>query len=384
MNKSILVFGEDWGGHPSSSQHLITGLMATQQCPIHWVNSIGLRQPSCCARDAKRLINKLSHWFGRTTPGSNSAGSTQQPIKVIQPKTLPAPQSDWARAMASHFLSKQLQASTQCQHDIIWTSLPTAIDTINKLPHRGLVYYAGDDFGALAGVDHQTVLQREHTLLNQADLVIAASDSLKRILQQRAPKQRNIKVLPHGVDLTLFQTPTTRARDLPDHPLIAGFYGSLSNWIDQPLLCHVMQAMPHWQFVFVGQIETDIRALQAQPNFVHLPAKPHHQLPSYSQHWQAALLPFVDNRQIRACNPLKLREYLATGTPVVSTPFSALVPYLNSVHIADDAALFIQQLRAIEQKDPKIQQASAIGCELVSHESWQQRCQLLATWLEEL
>lgn len=384
MTKSMLVFGEDWGGHPSSSQHLISGLMQQHHYPINWINSIGLRQPHYSVRDAKRLCHKISHWFNGHTAQPTSAVQGIQPAHIIQPKTLPAPQSRWARSIASHYLSKQLQKTIKQPQDIIWTSLPTAIDTINKLAHGKVVYYAGDDFAGLAGVDHDTVLQREHTLLNQADLVIAASHTLKRILQQRAPKQRNIKVLPHGVDLSLFQTPTARATDLPEHPLIAGFYGSLSTWLDQPLLCQVMQALPHWKFVFIGNIETDITTLLAQPNFIHIPAKLHHQLPSYSQHWQASLLPFVDNTQIRACNPLKLREYLATGVPVITTAFPALVPYLPSVQIADDAALFIQHLRAIEQKDPRIQQASIAGLDLVSDESWQQRSQMLATWLEEL
>jgi hypothetical protein len=47
-------------------------------------------------------------------------------------------------------------------------------------------------------------------------------------------------------------------------------------------------------------------------------------------------LPFVDNAQIKACNPLKLLEYLATGTPVISTPFPALMPYKHMLHVVQD------------------------------------------------
>ncbi len=384
MSKSMLVFAEDWGGHPSSSQHLIKGLIEQYSYPVNWVNSIGLRQPRIGVRDLRRVLQKLVSRGAKENSSSTATAqnlSTTTPLNVLQPKAWPAPQSHWSRALASQMLAKQL---SPYRADIIWTALPTAIDSIKKLPHQSLVYYAGDDFGALAGVDHQTVLMREQALLQQADLVIAASETLANLLQSRAPQQCNIKVLPHGVDLDLFQGVTLAAQDLPAGDLIAGFYGSLSNWLDQSLLAEVMHTLPHWQFVFIGKIETDISTLKAFPNFVHLSAKPHHQLASYSQHWQACLLPFVDNGQIRACNPLKLREYLATGNPVISTYFPALNDYKNSVNLAQDSQGFIQHLRAIEQNQPRIQQASQFGLKQVQAESWQHRVQQLATWLEHL
>ncbi|HQS50074.1 MAG TPA: hypothetical protein PK706_27145, partial [Xanthobacteraceae bacterium] len=42
-----------------------------------------------------------------------------------------------------------------------------------------------------------------------------------------------------------------------------------------------------------------------------------------------------DTPQIRACNPLKLREYLASGTPVAATRFPALAPYAHLVSAID-------------------------------------------------
>ena len=54
----IVVFGEDFGGLPSSTQHLIKHLAKNHR--ILWVNSIGLRQPTPTTKDAKRLVAKLS------------------------------------------------------------------------------------------------------------------------------------------------------------------------------------------------------------------------------------------------------------------------------------------------------------------------------------
>ena len=35
------------------------------------------------------------------------------------------------------------------------------------------------------------------------------------------------------------------------------------------------------------------------------------------------------------CNPLKLREYIASGTPIVTTDFNAVNQYRNHLQIAD-------------------------------------------------
>ena len=52
----LIVFGEDWGAHPSSTQHLISRIALNG--PVIWVNSIGMRRPRFSARDLKRVWTK--------------------------------------------------------------------------------------------------------------------------------------------------------------------------------------------------------------------------------------------------------------------------------------------------------------------------------------
>ncbi len=53
----LVVFGEDWGGHPSSTQHLVRRLSGQRR--VVWVNSIGLRRPRLDRADLARLGRKL-------------------------------------------------------------------------------------------------------------------------------------------------------------------------------------------------------------------------------------------------------------------------------------------------------------------------------------
>lgn len=352
MLPPLIVFGEDWGAHPSSTQHLIKRLTAER--PVIWVNSIGLRRPGFNRRDLRRVWQKLrallQHQFA-TKPATNQAesapatstttapNSPPQPT-VIAPLAIPLPGVGWARAINRRLLRRQIQRTlqqlqlTDCQ-PVLWLSLPTGVDLIGQLNERAVIYYCGDDFSALSGVDHTAVSLLERELAEKADLILAASPALV----QRFPADKT-QLLPHGVDIRLFSTPQPRAADLPSGKPIAGFYGSISEWIDTELLAQTAERLPHWNFVLIGPIQTDIAPLHGKPNIFLLGPRPHHALPSYVQHWQVSMLPFRDNAQIRACNPLKLREYLAAQKPVASTDFPALDGYRELVHVGTDADRF--------------------------------------------
>jgi glycosyltransferase involved in cell wall biosynthesis len=55
-----------------------------------------------------------------------------------------------------------------------------------------------------------------------------------------------------------------------------------------------------------------------------------------------ALLPVQQNPWTEAVNPLKLKEYLALGKPIVSRPFPELAKYSDVVYEANTPAEFAQ------------------------------------------
>ncbi|GAA5644680.1 glycosyltransferase family 1 protein [Vibrio proteolyticus] len=370
--RDLIVFGEDFGGLPSSTQHLITRLADVRK--ILWVNSIGLRQPKLNRQDVYRAWNKL---FGGAAEQYLLPENHLHPnITVINLHTIPAPSSDAARWCAKTLMRYQLNRALRTlklHQPILWTSLPTAADLCGELGESAVVYYCGDDFSALSGVDHQVVAEHERRLVHKANLVIAASDTL----QAQFPAEKS-RVLTHGVDLELFTRPAPKAQDMPSTGKpSAGFYGSLEHWLDYSLLSELCEKRADWDFVFVGPIRTPHYPLPQLSNVHYLGPKPFHLLPQYSQHWDVALLPFLPNQQIQACNPLKLREYLATGTRVISTPFPALDPYRHYVNVARNADEFsnCMDLETTTKPIPK---------KLLQGESWNQRSEQLNNWLEAL
>ncbi|MGI9276780.1 MAG: glycosyltransferase [Endozoicomonas sp.] len=370
----LVVFGEDWGGLPSSTQHLISHLLPDHR--VIWINSIGMRSPGINLRDLRRIINKAKTMFS-ASEAPNSDAQAVSPI-VISPWVIPFHGLSMVRQINKKLLLKIIRRVCEEQNFqdvILWTSLPTAVDVVGNLGEKTSIYYCGDDFEALDGVDHATVGPMEKELADKVDLILVVSETLAKKLP--GP---NTVLLPHGVDYELFTNPKPHPGDFPrEHP-IAGFYGCLSEWLDVEMLSQAATALPGWKFVFVGAIKTDVGVLRELPNVHFLGPRPHAKLPAYVQNWDVAMLPFRHNKQIEACNPLKLREYLASGTAIASTDFPAVRIYQDHIAIQSHREPFSRVIqRAYESRDEK-----PVRQQQVAGESWRHRAAQLEKLINHL
>jgi glycosyltransferase involved in cell wall biosynthesis len=78
-------------------------------------------------------------------------------------------------------------------------------------------------------------------------------------------------------------------------------------------------------------------------------------VPEYGKRFDVALLPLHQSKWAEAVNPLKLKEYLALGKPVVSTPFPELQKYLDVVYEAETPSAFAGCIeKAISENSPEL------------------------------
>ncbi len=378
----LIVFGEDWGAHPSSTQHLIARIAADR--PVVWVNSIGMRRPRFSLRDLRRVWNKLSAMLEGGASRAHSPETPPDPIKVIQPRAVSWPGNPLAhwvnRTLVGNQVRAQLRSLGPTDRPILWLSLPTAVCFAGTFDEAAVVYYAGDDFSALEGVDHQPVARLEADLAEKADAIIAASDGIAA----KFPRDKTF-IIAHGCDFERFAAPAAEPEDLRmrecDTRPVAGFYGSLSTWLDQDLLAGAAERLPHWRFVLIGDKSCDLSRLEALENIEFYGRRSHRDLPGYVQSWDVSLMPFKDNAQIRACNPLKLREYMAAGTPIVSTDFPALNPYREHIHIETSADRFAGAIEVAAQEGRDRRKARR---KAVARESWERKAGDAAVLLDVL
>ncbi len=330
----FIVFAEDWASHPSSTQHLFAELAKNHE--IHWVNSIGMRKPSLKLNDLKRVLSKFKQLFSKS---SHNAIKTPKALRVYKLPVLPWHDNALIKRF-NKWVYSQYFKNISDEPVMYWLSVPTAEYLITKQKRDKLVYYCGDDFSALAGVDATLVAPFEKNLIQKADLIYVIS----AFLMNKMPSQKT-QMLSHGVSYDLFTSQCEIASEIShlNGPII-GFYGSINAWLDIALLTALVAQRPSYQLVLVGDIVGPTAQLLQFKNVTHIPAVEHARLASFSAHWNVSVLPFVNNEQIRACDPLKLKEYLAAGTPIVATDFPAVKQYQTDIFIGKTHEQFINKI----------------------------------------
>ena len=237
-------------------------------------------------------------------------------------------------------------------------------------PHAPrVVYHCVDRWDAFSTYDSNMMAEMDKRCCQNADLVIASSQDLVERCRRHSA---NVHLVSHGVDHDHFsqalQT-TQRPADLPPGR-VAGFFGLLSEWLDQDILIEVARRVPECEIVLIGKADVSIERLKAIHNIHLLGPRPFSQLPAYVAHFDVGLIPFVINELTLAVNPIKLREMLSAGCPVVSTDLPEVHAYKGrGVVVAVSAGAFAA---AVEQRirNPALTAERAQISAGVANETW--------------
>ena len=335
----IIVFANDWTGDPLSKKHIVQRLAARNR--ILWVNSLGNRNPSATVRDFRRAADKVGQWIR----GSREVADN---IHVFAPLVIPYHGYATARMLNRRLLVWSLRrecAKLGFRDPITWSFVPSSGEVAGSLGEKLLVYHCVDEYSKFTGTNESAILAMERRMMERADLVIVSSD---RLLETKRPFNSNTVLITHGVDVPHFRKACTDA--LPPPPgaenlrgPVIGFFGLIADWVDLETVRHLAASRPDWSVVLIGEIQTDVSALRALPN-VHFPGRrPYQELPAWCRKFDVAILPFVNNELTLAANPLKMREYLAAGLPVVASPLPEVLKYSSMVRTAGTPTEFLQQ-----------------------------------------
>jgi glycosyltransferase involved in cell wall biosynthesis len=213
----------------------------------------------------------------------------------------------------------------------------------------------------------------EQDMCARADLVFVTS----RVLLERKKRfNPETHLASHGVDHAHFSKALDPATRVPadvagvPHPII-GFFGLIEDWIDVDLMAYIAEQRPGWSVVVIGKEKTDCSRLRRHPNVFMLGRKPYEELPGYCKAFDVALCPFVLNELTRNVNPIKLREYLSAGLPVVSTGIPEMKNYPSWCAIADEPAAFLAACeQAIAEDSPDKRRSRS---EAMAAETWERR-----------
>lgn len=352
----FIVFADDWGRHPSSCQHLFRRIIPHAQ--VIWVNTIGLRTPRINLHDFRRTMQVIRAWVrpdaqAGTRARAGGSGAVLPPAHcalpngaacphILSPVMWPSFRSRGSVAFNHHLLSravhKALRHIAPGKHPILVSTSPTVPGLFRDHAFRRKVYYCVDDFTHWRGIDGRAVHRLEQETLDACDLMIAASAS---ILETRSSCASVSTLLTHGVDLTHFSCAT---RD-PSSPLAAlprplvGMFGIFDRRVDGKALKAAALLSPQATFVILGPVvDRDPGEFRDLPNVRFMGSVPYADLPGHVCHFDLCMLPYVVDESTHHINPLKLKEYLATGKPVIASPIPEAIGLADHLVLADAQA----------------------------------------------
>ena len=336
--QSIICFaGEDWWyHHPHSKNHILRRL--AQQNRVLFVNSITMGLPSVSNPDfflkIRRKLKSYMRWLKRAPEG----------LWVMTPIALPIFSSRWARTLNRWLLFVQLQLAMRlCRmHDpIVWAAIPSAADIVDALNPKLLLYQVSDKYDANedSALSAQVIRELDRRLKERAAMVLYSG---RKLFQESEVEHRYF--LEQAVDFDHFATPAAEAA--PDiaaipHPVL-GYWGAMDYVMDVDLMAEVARRRPNWHWVMIGMKSNAVQI--DAPNVHFLGSKPYASLPQYLRHFDVCVLPWrTTNNFTSYGSAIKVREYLATGKPVVIAP---LYEYLETpgLRLYDGAEQFISQV----------------------------------------
>jgi glycosyltransferase involved in cell wall biosynthesis len=377
-DSAIVYFGNDWSGeNRTSSHHIAQQLSKTHE--VIYIECPGLRAPSGSTRDVRKLFRKLSKLVSPPKQVSPS-------LAVHTLIQLPFHRFGTIRRFNRWLTRVQVRRilrSRGAREFVSWFTVPHVASVARAIGERFVVYYCIDDYASLPNVEADAIKKMDEELTRLADIVFVASATLldaKKRLNQRT------FVNPHGVDTEHFQIAQV-AGEIPadiaalSRPIV-GFFGLIEAWINLDLIEYVARRRPNWTFAMIGRAAVQHAGVTGCKNVVFLGAKPYALLPAYGRVFDVAVIPYHLTQQVLHANPLKLREYLAMGKPVVSVRTPEIDRFADVVRIADTPEEFLNHLDAVLAKPDSTFEIER-RMERVAESSWASRVGTALTRIKE-
>ncbi len=334
---NIICFSKDWGEDPTSNHHVLIELAKTHR--VLWLNSVATRTPSLSSgRDIRKIFSKLRAF-------THGPEKIHDNLWIYTPIVLPFPHNALALRLNKHILRNTLRALRLylgMKKFQLWSFLPNVADYVGTLGESLVVYYCVDEWSLFSYIDTEKTAATERELCRKADIIFGACHAL---VDDRRQYNQEIHLATHGVDQTLFAQALDDGTPVPDDIAalpkpVLGFYGTLQDWVDLDLIRLLAQRHPDWSIVLIGGVHVDISAFEGVSNVHFLGRKSHADLPRYCKGFDVALIPYIITERMKYVNPIKLREYLSAGLPVVSTAVHEVTYYSDMCTVAETAEEF--------------------------------------------
>lgn len=384
-DQSIICFGgEDWWyHHPHSKNHLMRRF-ARAGNKVIFVNSISMGlAPMKSGEVLPRIKRKLKSY-------AKLARTTEEGITVVSPAVVPLFGSRAAAATNRRLLTAQISRLAKRRvmtRPILWIAIPTAVEVIGQLNESFVIYHVSDKYDANT-MDHATdpayIRKLHERAIDAADLILYSS---RKLIEEAERGREKSYLLEQAVDFDHWaqinngkSTVADAVARLP-RPRI-GYFGAIEPWlIDQDLIKRASHERPSWNWIFIGNKSRGLE-IEALPNVHFLPPVSYDELPSYAAGFDVCVLPWNTDVPFTSYgSAIKVREYLASGKPVVISPLPEYESMKDVLRIARSRDQFLELVNdALRETGTELAQARQNA---VKDGTWDARAERVSELIEQ-
>ncbi len=315
-----------WGPQWQARHHIVSRL--ARYFEVIWVeDSPSWRTPFSNRRNGAARENRLAAPFQTYNPG------------------LWLPEFGRPSWLAHLTLGEKLRRARQrllrrgCSRVVVYMWRPRFAAVLDRVPHELSCYHIDDEYSF--STQEQAIDSQEAQAIRSVGQVFVHSAAMMSKKGHLNPCTEHI---PNGVDFKRYATEGPEPADLQRIPRPRmGYAGVLKKQLDWPLLLELASRHPEWSFVFAGGTNSRsdfgeaLRILSARSNVYLLGSKSSEELARYPQHFDVCMLPYRIDGYTKYIYPLKLHEYLASGSPVVGSPIPSLQDFAGLITLVDSA-----------------------------------------------
>ncbi|MFY9618706.1 MAG: glycosyltransferase [Pyrinomonadaceae bacterium] len=384
-NRSIICFGgEDWWyHHPHSKNHLMRRF-ARAGNKVIFVNSISMGlAPMKSGELLPRITRKLKSY-------AKLARTTEEGITVVSPAVVPFFGSAAATATNRRLLTAQIMSLAKRRgltKPILWIAIPTAVEVVGRMNESLVIYHVSDKYDANT-MDHATdpafIRKLHERAIEAADLVFYSS---RKLLDEATSGREKSHLLEQAVDFDHWSRLSNGDLKIAEavaqipQPRI-GYFGAIEPWlIDQKLIKRASLERPDWNWIFIGNKSRGLE-IEDLPNVHFLPPVTYDELPRYAAGFDVCVLPWNTEVPFTSYgSAIKVREYLASGKPVVISPLPEYESMREVLRIGRSREQFLELVdEALREQGTELAKARQSA---VRNGTWDARAEWVSDLIEQ-
>ncbi len=168
------------------------------------------------------------------------------------------------------------------------------------------------------------------------------------------------------------------AKESFSNPLKLCYFGLFDERSDQSILLAVANNVPNCEIHIFGNVVCDISLLSNQQNIIFHGKVAYADLPKLISPIDIFLLPYVRSELTNNINPLKLKEYLATGRPVIATALPEVVKLKEYLYLGKTKEDFVNTVKDLVSQKVKYDSHKTVNY-IKSNETWLSKANYLSS-----